>query len=134
MAQGKAFTKEQKDVIIESLKPHLELGFSRNKACELIGLDPTTLSKWIKADEALSMKIQGWENTVNTIVMANIVDAIKREGELQDDIRKENSWKWAERRMKQDFSTRQEVTGSDGENLFNPERKQAVDNLIDDIL
>ena len=118
MSQGKPFTKEQKDSIIESLKPHLELGFSRNRACELIGLDPSTLSKWAKADEALSMKLQGWENTVNTIVMANIVDAIKREGELPDDIRKENSWKWAERRMKKDFSTRVENDlTSNGETL-----------------
>lgn len=100
MAQGKAYTTEQRQMILESLRPYLELGYSRSKACKLIGFDESTLSKWISKDEALSMKIEGWENTVNAIVMANIVDAIKRESELQDDLRKENTWKWAERKMR----------------------------------
>lgn len=116
MAQGKAFTDEQRSSIIESLKPYLEIGFSRNKACSLIGLDPTTLSKWVVADEALSMKLEGWENSVNKLVLQNLVDAIKKEGET-DDTRKETTRWWAERKMKADFSTRQESTGADGEQL-----------------
>ena len=116
MAQGKAFTPEQRENIIQSLQPYLEMGFSRNKACELIGFKPTTLSNWVQADESLGMKLTGWESTVDTMVMANLRDAIKREGELQDDIKKENSWKWAERKMKNDgFSLRTEHTGKDGE-------------------
>ncbi|MCA9358483.1 hypothetical protein KC902_04445, partial [Candidatus Kaiserbacteria bacterium] len=79
------------------------------KACSFIGLTPSTLSNWVQADESLGIKLTGWENTVNSLVMANIVDAIRRESELEDDIRKENSWKWAERRMKEDFSTKTET-------------------------
>jgi transposase-like protein len=51
MAQGKPFTPEERKIIIESLRPYLEMGFSRNKACKFIGLDPTTLSKWVQDDE-----------------------------------------------------------------------------------
>ena len=108
MAQGKAFTKEQREVIIKSLQPHLEMGFSRNKACELIGLTPQTLSVWIKDDEALLMMVTSWENTVNTLVMANLMDALRIESEMDKDAKKETTKWWAERRMKKDFSTRVE--------------------------
>jgi len=108
MAQGREWTTEEKETIVQSLKPYLEMGYSRNKACNFIGLPPQTLSNWIVNDDALGIKIQSWENTVNTMVMQNIVQAIKKESELDDDIRKENSWKWAERRMKDDFSLKTE--------------------------
>ena len=103
--QGKAFTEEQKSVIIESLREYLELGFSRNRACKMVGLDATTLSKWCKADEALSMKINGWENAVNKLAIANLVSAMQKESEM-DDARKETSKWWAERRMRKDFATK----------------------------
>lgn len=101
LAQGKAYTVEQREMIIESLRGYLELGFSRNKACDLTGLDPSTLSRWVTDDEALSMKLQSWENAINKLAMQNIVDAMRREAELPEDLRKENSWKWAERRIKE---------------------------------
>lgn len=109
MAQGREWKTEERETIILSLKPYLEMGYSRNKACNFIGLAPTTLQNWLNEDESLSIKIQSWENTVNTMVMQNIVQAIKRESELDDDLRKENSWKWAERRMKDDFSLKTET-------------------------
>lgn len=117
MAQGKAYTPEQRESILESLRPYLEMGFSRSKSCKLIGLNETTLSKWVQADEALSMKLEGWENVLNAVAISNIADAIRREGELEDDLRKDNTKWWLERKMKQDFSTRTEATGADGEAL-----------------
>jgi hypothetical protein len=105
MSQGKAFTKEQKDSIIQSLREYLEIGFSRAKACKLIGLSDSTLSKWVVDDEILSMKVQGWENSINKLVYANIMSAIIKEGEMEDDLRKENTWKWADRKMKDDGMT-----------------------------
>jgi len=119
MAQGKAYTEEQRASIIESLKPYLELGFSRNKACNLIGLDATTLSKWVQADEALSMKLEGWENSINKLALMNIRDAIAKEGEIEDTRKETTKW-WIERKMKQEFSTRTEQTGADGKELPTP--------------
>lgn len=114
MAQGKAFTPEQRTTIIESLRPHLELGFSRNKACALVGMDPTTLSVWVQNDEALSIKLQSWENTTTALAMANIQMAIRKEAETPDDIRKENSWRWAERK-EESMKPKQDVTSNNKE-------------------
>lgn len=116
MAQGKEWTAEERETIIQSLKPYLEASLSRNKACEAIGLTPSTLSNWVTADPALGMRLQGWENTLNILAMQNIADALTKEGEM-DDARKETSKWWLERRMKNEFSTRQENTGADGKEL-----------------
>lgn len=116
MAQGKAYTPGLRESIIESLKSYLELGFSRNKACSLIGLDPTTLSKWQSDDEALSMKLEGWENAINKLAMSNIVDAIQKESEIGDTKKDTTKW-WLERKMKNDgFSLKveQELSNPDG--------------------
>lgn len=107
MAQGKPYTEEEKASIIESLRPFLEAGLSRNRACESIGFDPTTLSKWVQDSEALSMKLKGWENTLNILAMSNIASALNKEAEM-DDARKETSKWYLERRMK-DFSPKQET-------------------------
>ena len=129
MAQGKAFTDEQREEIIESLQPFLSVGLSRNKACESIGLDPTTLSKWVQADEVLSMKLKGWENSLNKLALQNIADALAKEGETED-ARKDTSKWYLERRMKQEFSTRTENTGADG----GPIEVNNVSELSDDEL
>lgn len=108
MAQGKEWTTEQREMIIQSLKPYLEMGLSRNRACSLIGLAPGTLSNWVKEDDALGMKLMGWENAMNVLATANIKMALEKEAETED-TRKETSKWWAERRMKDDFSIKQEM-------------------------
>lgn len=105
MAQGLAYTPEQRESIIESIRPFLEAGFSRNKACETIGFDPTTLSKWVQDDEALSMRLRGYENTLNTLALSNIASALQVEAEMEGNRKDMSQW-WAERRMKNDFSTK----------------------------
>lgn len=134
MAQGRPFTKEERASIIESIKPFLEIGLSRNKACEAIGLDPTTLSKWVQDDEVLSMKLRGYENTMNMLAIANINSALQKEAETED-ARKETSKWYLERRMKSEFSTRTENTGADGapltltfDNSFNDSPRKTESN------
>ena len=119
MAQGKEWNKEERETIIQSLRPFLEAGFSRNRACESIGLTPSTLSNWVKADDALGMKLQGMENTLNILALANIASAIQTEAENEDPRKEMSKW-YAERRMKQEFSTRTESTGADGKDLPTP--------------
>ena len=117
MSQGKAWKPEEKEQIIQSLRESLELGFSRNKACEITGLTPSTLSNWVQNDDSLGMRLKGWENAVNKLVMVNLVDALKQEGKSEDS-RKETSKWWAERRMKEDFSSKTETDiTSDGEKI-----------------
>jgi hypothetical protein len=107
MSQGKAYTPEQREMIIKSLQEYLEIGFSRNKACDLIGLAPQTLHNWIKNDEALGIRIHGWENAINKVALSNLIDAINKEAEM-DDARKETTKWWVERRMRADFATKVE--------------------------
>lgn len=111
MAQGREWTTEERNVIIQSLQPYLELGFSRNRACGCIGLAPQTLSNWISQDEALGMKIQGWENAMNKLALENIRTAMLKEGE---ESKSETSKWYAERKMKDDFSTKQETDLTSG--------------------
>jgi hypothetical protein len=125
MAQGKAFTKEQKDSIIESLRDSLELGFSRAKSCKMIGLDDTTLSKWAKEDESLSMKLQNWENAINRMVMSNLQQQIASETDKNDNKKETTKW-WAERKMKNDFSLRTETMAEVITDELSEERKEAI--------
>lgn len=112
MAQGVEFTEKERDNIIQSIRPHLELGFSRNKACALVGLPPQTLSNWVKEDESLGMLLTSWENMTSAIAMANIQMAIRKEAESPDDVRKENSWKWAQTK-EETMKPKQDVTTND---------------------
>ena len=123
MAQGKAYAQ---DKILESLRPYLELGFSRSKACKLIGLDETTLSKGAKSSEEVSMKLTGWENTMNALAMANIQMAIKKESESEEDVRKENSWKWLQTK-EETMRPKQDIT-TDGKELPTPIINVPVNN------
>ena len=128
MAQGKEFTTEQRQEIMQSLKPYLELGFSRNKACDLIGLPPTTLSNWAREDEALGMKLEGWENAMNKTALANIQTAMIKETE---DGKADTAKWWAERKMKHDFSLKleQDIT-SDGKAITWNEQRTYLDETI----
>ncbi len=114
MAQGKAFTQKQRETIIESLRPYLEMGFSRNKACKFIGLDPTTLSKWVQDDEALSIKLVAWENVNQALALANIHKAIENEGlkANEGDTRVENSWKLISK-LEEGYKDKLDVTSND---------------------
>jgi hypothetical protein len=108
--QGKPYTPEQRAVIIESLKPFLQLAYSRNKACNFIGLDPTTLSKWVQEDEALSMKLQGWENEISVIARQNWRKEIQEKNDY------EASKEWLEKKDRQEFGKNIDVT-TDGEKI-----------------
>lgn len=115
MSQGTTFTPEQRASIIESIRPHLEMGFSRNKACAFIGLHPTTLSKWVVADEALSMKLTSWENANTALALANVYQALQNENELLGggkEVKADNSWKILNVR-EDGYKPKQDITSND---------------------
>ena len=117
MAQGKGFTQEEREQIIQSLQPYLEMGFSRNKACQLIGLAPGTLSNWVKDSEALGMKLAGWENVNSALALANIHQALKNEFVLagkKGDVRVDNSWKLVSK-LEDKYKDKLDVTSNDKE-------------------
>lgn len=109
--QGKPYTPQEREQIIESLKPYLEMGFSRRKACSFIGFDDTTLSKWVQDDAGLSMKLTGWENALSALALANVHKALKVEAETED-ARVDNSWRYLERK-EESFKPKSDVTSND---------------------
>lgn len=109
MAQGKAFTPEQRENIIQSLQRYLEMGFSRNKACAFIGLAPGTLSNWVKDDESLGMKLASWENTNSALALSNIYSALQKESEEG----KADISKWYLERREEGYKPKQDITSDD---------------------
>jgi hypothetical protein len=121
MSQGKAFTPDERESIIQSLKPYLEMGYSRNKACTFIGLPPQTLSNWVKDDEALGIKLVSWENVNTALALATIHQAIQNEklqADEQGSTRVENSWKLISK-LEDGYKDKLDVT-SDGKVLPTP--------------
>jgi|TARA_Y100000296_G_scaffold28960_2_gene33770 hypothetical protein len=108
--QGKAYTKEQRQEIIGSLKPYLTLGYDLKNACILAQVTYETVWEWVNKDNALLIKIKAWQNMVNAKARQNVAASIN-EGDTQ-----ESKW-WLERKEKKTFSTRTDIT-SDGERLI----------------
>lgn len=114
MAQGKEWTAEERETIIQSLRPYLEMGFSRNKSCAFVGLTPSTLSNWVKDDASLGMRLTGWENVNSALALANIRKAIENEGQKADqgDTKMENSWKLVSK-LEDGYKDKLDVTSND---------------------
>lgn len=109
--QGKAYTKAQREKIIQSIKPYLQLEYDLKNACLLAGVPYTTVRNWVNKDNALSIQIEAWQNMVKAKARQNVVKEING-GDTQ-----ESKW-WLERREKKEFSTRTENTGADGAPLL----------------
>lgn len=125
--QGKPYDKKQREEIIKSLKPFLKLEYDLKKACNLAGAPYATVHNWVKKDNALLIKIQSWQNTVITKSRKNLSKAInKGDTEL-------SKW-WLERRDKDNFSSRKEVSGANGGPLqvdYVEEAKKRSKNWLD---
>ena len=94
--QGKAYTPEEKENIIQSLKPFLEMGFSRRKACAFIGFNDATLGNWLGDDAGLLAKVTSYENVNTALALANIHQGLQNEkilAEEKGETKLENSWK-----------------------------------------
>jgi len=134
MSQGKPYTKEQREEIILSLKPYLEMGFSRNKACKFVGLPPQSLSNWVQDDEALGMKLVSWENVNSALALANIHQALKNESTLateKGDVRMENSWKVLSK-LEEGYKDKLDVTTND--EAITVDQKEAAQHAISEYL
>lgn len=108
MAQGKAYTKEEKEEVIRSLKKYFLLGYSITKACEYAGFPYQRVYEWVKEDVGLRSKIGAWQGQINAKareVIAHSILGDEKEG-IKPDLRTAQ-W-WAERMEREDFSTRTE--------------------------
>jgi len=118
MAQGIPWEKEK---VIEALKPYFQLNYTVNKACEIIGVPQSTVQTWIDADEELRLTIQAWRAEPSVLARKNWVEALRdgRPTKFGPD-KYTPAKEWLERREKEDFATRAELTGADGKDLPTP--------------
>lgn len=95
-AQKKFTTKEEKikkdkgldqDIIIESIKPYLQLGYSLKKSCLLAGVAYTTVHTWCRNNPSLRILFYSYSNLASVKSRQNIVKEIQS-GSV------ENSWRW----------------------------------------
>lgn len=143
MAQGKPFAGKEREGFIDILRPYLERGNSLLRAynlafgCLLEKLtlqekkkipEYTTLMKWIQSDNALSIKIKGWQEKISEKARQN----------WQEEIEKGNyiaSKEWLERKNKDEFSTRQETTGAEGNPIeITVEKKTKINKLLESFI
>lgn len=112
MAQGKEYTKEERDRIIhEVLKPYFLLGQSVERACRNGKFPVSTFRDWLAEDEVLRREIESWQHYALSKAEETIVKKIN-EGDI-------DTAKWyAERKGKKEgYSNRVEITGEDGEKI-----------------
>lgn len=92
------------------LRPYFQLGMSVNKACESAGIPQSTVATWVSNDDELRLKIAVWQREVNN-------DAYRTWREKINSGDYQAAKDWLERREKDDFSLRNELTGKDGKDL-----------------
>ena len=111
MAQGKKWNKKE---ILEVLKPFLKLGYSINKACDIVGIPESTVHTWIGKDAELRVQFTAWQNEISTLARQEWLVAIKegKPSKFGPD-RYTPSKEWLERKDRDEFSTRTDFTSGD---------------------
>lgn len=127
--QGVRYTEEEREKILQILKPFLQLGYDLYNSCLLAEQPYTTIINWVNKDVLLCNKIKSWQNMVNAKARQNVVKAIN-ENDVQ-----ESKW-WLERREKKQFSPRQEMTGADGQpiEVISQEKAKNISKIFNDNL
>lgn len=97
-----------RDEVLELLKPYFLLGMSITRACETSNVcDDQTILNWIREDESISRKIKAWQNYLPSKAEEVIATRIHK-GDV-----KTSKW-YVERKLRNEYSRRTEITGPDG--------------------
>ncbi len=122
--QGKAWSQKK---VLRTLEPYFRLGCNLKKACDYAGIPYTTVHTWISADEELRIKVNSWQNEVNEEARKVWANKIKSGDFLA-------SKEWLERKEKDEFSVRTELTGADGKDLIpNKEDRELAEKALKEI-
>jgi hypothetical protein len=76
--QGKALDKEKTMALLE---PYLSKGLSVTKACEMAGLEQSTIHRWLNKDKDLSREVRAMQNIPTLKALEHKVKAIEK-GEM----------------------------------------------------
>lgn len=114
------------DEVIRKLEEGFIKGFSDRQACLFADIAPSTLYKFCQEHPEFSERKELLKEQLKLRAKMNIAAALN-EGNLSL-----SQW-YAERTMKDEFSSRSEVTGADGQPLI-PERKEEINKALDHII
>jgi hypothetical protein len=103
---GTTFTED----VMKELKNSFRNGLNNSEACLDANISERSFYLVLEKNEKLKNYFRLLQKNVNKIAKQNIVNSIKA-GDI------DNSKWWSERKNKDEFSTRQENTGKDGESL-----------------
>lgn len=110
--------------IVGKLVAAFARGYNDTEACDYAGINRDTYYEWLKKDSEFADKITSSKMRPNMKAKEVVLDAIEN-GDV-----KSSQW-WLDRKARDEFATRQEMTGQDGEKLFDTrnELKEIGDEL-----
>lgn len=103
-------TKASKE-IVKKLEEVLQDGGTITEACDQAGITRQTYYNWIESDEQFLTKMESAQEYVTEVAKSVIARSITKRKNRED-----AKW-WLERKRKNEFSARSEVTGKDGRDL-----------------
>jgi len=109
------------DEVVEKLELAFRDGASIEEACDIAQIDRKTYYNWIQDKPGFSTKMENAKEYVTEIARAVVSQRITRKKDPET-----AKW-WLERRAKDRFSIRSEVTGKDGKDLPIPVLVKFVD-------
>ena len=98
------------DYYMRELKESFKKGLNNGEACLDANISERTFYSVLEKNERLKEYFNLLQKNVNKIAKQNIVKKIE-DGDIEI-----SKW-WSERKNKEEFSTRSELTGKDGEDL-----------------
>lgn len=119
---------------IAKLEDAFMYGANDKEACFLAEIGRTTFYDYCKENPEFVNRIDDLKDMTKMLAKRNIARAVKKEAEVGGGIQA-SQW-YAERKVKEEFSIRQEVTGKDGKDLIptDPELKAKADQAINSFL
>lgn len=109
----KELLEKNKKEVLEKIRTFLQVGYSFHKSCILGGVPIRSAYRYYENDEKFKSEVELLRNSVSVLARQNIAEAIQNK-----DVKM--SLEWLDRVDKDEFSKRLEITGKEGENLFNP--------------
>jgi hypothetical protein len=116
-----AYSAQEKNLILEKLEPYFKLGLKLNGAVNAYNAEHPkeylfrrTIQNWLDDDEILKDTVEAWKAHPNILARRSWLYHIDKQSSLSNYAASKD---WLERREKDEFSTRKEFTGKDGESL-----------------
>lgn len=125
--------------IVNKLIEAFAIACTDEEACFYAGISKPTLYEYCQANPEFANRKEALKKKPVLLAKKNIMEAMDAEYNADSKSRLETSRWYLERKAKDEFSTRQETTGANGESLIQKvfitkEEKEAVEKHINDVI